>query len=264
MLRLFVVSIVAVIALCGCYDNHNRPASEEFSEQANCTIAQLKMFCKSGCYNITSDMVCIGRITSSDREGNFYRSVFVEDNTAAVEVKLGIYNIEAQYPVGLLVALRLNGTAVSLADNVLQLGLPPQSYDTAPREFEAQEVIDHHIVRSNSVSEVSATEYHISDLATSLCGRFVKLSDLRYEPLVEESEESEEARNDYLRFIDSDNNVVFAYISPYANFANSVIPTEPLSIQGVLYHEAVGMGLGRQFVIKPRSKDDFTTLDNPI
>ena len=59
----------------------------------NCDISQLYQLCQGGCHTISSDIVCVGRVTSSDSEGNFYRSMFVEDSTAAVEILLGTYNI---------------------------------------------------------------------------------------------------------------------------------------------------------------------------
>lgn len=249
---------MAIVTLCGCFDNHSRPTPEEFSAQANCTIAQLQSLCNNGYYNITSDMVCVGRVTTSDHEGNFYRSMFVEDNTASIEVKLGSYNIEAQYPVGLLVAIQLNGTAISLSNHVLQLGLPPQSYDSTPRDFEAQEIIDHHITRSNSIEAITPLQCDIALLNTSLCGRFVRIEGLRHSPLPDKEE------RDYYRFTDNSSNEVYIYISSFANFNECDIPSSTTTIQGILYHEKVGLGESRQYVIKPRFKDDFAILSDSI
>ena len=255
-MRSFGVLLTSLFLLCGCYDNHNEPTTEPFSVQANANIKALRQFCSNGCYNIVSDIVCIGRVTSSDREGNFYRSVFVQDETGAVEIKLGTYNIEAQYPIGLMVALRLNGCTIMLDDDILQVGLPPQSFDTAPREFEAQEVIDLHVVRSNSIEPIAPLSLDIPTLNTSFCGQFVRIENLRHAPLIEDMEEL--SMVDYHRFIDNEEHAVFTYISPYANFSTIAIPTETTTIQGILYHESVGGGMGRQFVIKPRFADDIT------
>ena len=252
-MRNFKALLTLLLLLFGsCYDRHGEHSTEPFEAKANAQIKAVRQLCANGCYNIVSDIVCVGRVTTSDREGNFYRSMFVEDETEAIEIKLGTYNIEAQYPVGLMVALRLRGCAAMVKDDILQVGLPPQSFDSAPREFEAQEVIDQHIVRSNSVEKIAPLVLDIPSLDTSLCGRFVRISGLTFTPL--------DNNSGYYRFIDSEERTAFAYISPYANFSDTAIPTTTTTIQGILYYESVGGGMGRQFVIKPRFADDISDI----
>ena len=240
----------------GCYDDHDEPLSSTFEEYANSTIAQLRGLCKGDdCYIVAEDRICIGRITSSDREGNFYRSVTIEDNSGGLEVKLGTYNIASQYPVGLMVALHLKGTALMIEDGVVQMGLPPQSFDSTPREMEAQEVIDNHLIRSNSITPIKPSICNIESLDLSLCGQFIRIESIIHAPLTEDSEE------EYYRFVDEKNNTLFIYISQYADFADSEVPTSKISVQGILYHKTVGLGIGKQFIVKPRFKDDISATN---
>ena len=255
------VLILFLLFAGGCYDRHDNPSTEEFQAFADCKIAELRAFCKNGCHTINHDIVCIGRITSSDLEGNFYRSVTIEDDSGGAEIKLGTYNIATQYPVGLLVALNLNGTAVMVENGVVQVGLPPASFDSAPRAMEAQAVIDKHIVRSDSIEPVAPVLYDIEALNISLCGRFIRIDELRHAPLSEE--ENETTMEGYHRFTDNEGNAVFTYISPYSDIADHEIATA-IDIQGILYHETVGMGIGRQFVIKPRFTDDISTHNDNL
>ena len=252
------VLIVLLLLLYGCYDNHSKPPTEPFAVKANEKIESLRQLCRNGYYNISTDVVCVGKVTSSDKAGNFYRSMFVEDDTGAIEVKLGTYNIASRYPIGLTVALHLMGTSIMLKDDILQVGLPPQSYDTAPREFEAQEVIDQHIVRSNSVEAINPLTIDIPTLSTSLCGRFVRVSGIHYAP------SANEISDGYYRFMDGADSAVFIYISPYANFTTIELPSSDTTIQGILCYEAVGGGYGRQFVIKPRFADDITPIESDM
>ena len=87
---------------------------------------------------------------------------------------------------------------------------------------------------------------------------FVKVDNLTYEPLADDAEPA--LAEGYYRFVDESDNAIFVYISPYADFANLEMPTSKLHIQGVLYYESVGGGLGKQFVIRPRFADDITNL----
>lgn len=251
MRHLLPIIIVLLLCLGGCSNPTNSNGEGGLAE--NCKIATLRQMCQSGCYTIHSDMVCVGRVTSSDREGNFYRTLVIEDDTGGVELLLGAYNLASQYPVGLQVYLCLKGLAVAVEGEVVQVGLPPQSFDDAPRELESQVVIDRHLVRSSSVEPRVAMECELSEINASLCGRFVAIENLSHAPLdgVEEV--------DYYRLVDSFGRAIFLYVSPYSEFANLELPSSALAVRGILYYEAVGMGIGRQFVIKPRSKDDIST-----
>ena len=257
MKRLFTILLIFLPLVSGCYDNHSESSSEDIATNANCTMEQLRQLCPNGCYTIITDVICAGRVVSSDCEGNFYRSVVLDDGTGGVEVKVGIYNVESQYPLGLLVELRLKGTAAMIEDGVVKVGLPPRSYESVPREFEAQEVIDCHVIRTNSIEIVEPIVCDISALTTSLCGRFISVKNI--------SKDNNELglSEGYHRFTDENGNAVFVYISPYADIANLEIPTSELHIRGILYYESVGGGLGKQFVIRPSSKDDISTTHNP-
>ncbi len=251
MRYLLPIIIALLLGLGGCFRSYN--SGGEDASLATCNMATLRQWCQNGCYTINSDMVCAGRVTSSDSAGNFYRTLLIEDGAGGVELLLGTYNIASQYPVGLQVTLRLEGLAVAVEGEVVQVGLPPQSFDDSPRELESQVVIDRHLIRGNSVEEVEPMRCDLSAISISLCGRFVEVANLLHSPLegVEES--------DYYRMVDSYGNAIFLYISPYSEFADLELPSSALSVKGILYYETVGMGVGRQFVIKPRSNDDIST-----
>jgi hypothetical protein len=262
MKPLFLAIILFSFVVGGCYDNNSNPPSEEFEEGFTCNMAELRKMCENGCYNITSDIICVGRVTSSDSEGNFYRSIVIEDNSGGLEVKLGIYNIATQYPIGLMVSLHLNGTAIMNENGVVQVGLPPQSFDSSPREMEAQAIIDKHIIRSNSVEPTTPILCDIKSLNNSMCGRFIRIENIHHTPLPDREECT--ILGGYHRFTDAENNAIFTYISTYADFANMEVPLSDVAIQGILYYETVGMGVGGQFVIKPRFEDDISIYDTTI
>ena len=255
-----ILHIFALFALVlsGCYDSHTEPLLPIFDEQDNCDIAELQALSQNGCYDVIHDMVCVCRVTSSDREGNFCRSIVVEDQSGGAEIKLGIYNSASQYPIGLLIALRLNGCSAMFNNGVLQIGLPPQEHDALPRELASQEIIDQHIVRSNDVEMVVPNTYDIASLDSTVCGRFIAIEGLLHAPLNEE----ESLTEGYSRFVDKNGEFIYLYISPYANFAANEMPTSTVNIQGILYREKVGEDIGEQFVIKPRFADDISTTDS--
>lgn len=258
MKRIIFVSILFLLVASGCYDNHSYAPEEEFTASANCSIAELRNLGNEGCYTIFSELMCVGRVTSSDRADNFYYSIFIEDATGGLEVLVGTYLTASQYPVGTMLAIDLQGLAVAFDHSTLQVGLPPQEHDNRLRYLSVPEVIRKHIIRSNSVEKIAPRRCNVAELSDTLCGCLVEVSNLSYSPL----EGSDEATTleGYQRFVDDNEGELFCYVSSYADFAGDEIPTSPISLVGILYHEPVGEHIGSKFVIRPRSKDDITPI----
>lgn len=262
MKRLFAVLLLSVVVAGGCYDKHKEPSVLGADSIGNCEIARLRGLCQTECRTITMDINCKGYVTSSDAEGNFYRTMVVEDGSGAVEIKLGTYNIASQYPIGTEVALSLKGTAIMVERGVVQLGLPPQSFDASPREMEVAEVIDKHIIRSGNSVNTTPLECEIKQINGSLCGRLICVERLHYMPPAEEEEAA--LLEGYHRFVDKEGNIIYLYTSEYADFAKLEIPRGATTLQGVLYYETVGRGKIEHFVIKPRFANDISPSHNPI
>ena len=258
MKHLTPIFVLLAMVFSGCYDSHTVPPLSEFVESDNCDIADLQLLGSGGCRNITTDMVCLCRVTSSDLEGHFYRSVVVEDESGGAEIKVGLMNATSIYPIGLMVALHLNGLVVMYDNGVLQIGLPPQESDQLPRELESPESRAEHIVRSNSVMEVEPRNCTIASLSDGMSGRFIVIEALHHEPLVESEEEGEATWAEYHRFADREGNVIYIYVSPYAKIATNPIPANEIDLRGILYKELVGEDRVEQFVIKPRIANDIT------
>ena len=261
MRTFFLLIFLFTMVLSSCYDHHSASDGGEVEISANCTFAELRELCSDECRTITENAICVGRITSSDSEGNFYRTIVVEDASGAAEIKLGIFNSATQYPIGLEIAIKLQNTAIATKNGSIVIGLPPMSYDTSPREFESQAIIDNHIVRGYTITSISPTEHNICDLDLSMCGRYIKLSQLLYSPQEEDAPGRFEGYN---RFTDKEEREVFLLVDSHAEFSTENIPFSTVDIEGILYYETISKEKGKQFTIKPRFRDDIATCDNNI
>jgi hypothetical protein len=91
-------------------------------------------------------------VTSNDDEGNVYKSLYVQDETSGIELKLN-NNVGLLYKQGSWVYVRLNGLYLGNYRMMLSLGGPPsESYNKAGEHkyyansnIELQEVIDEHV-----------------------------------------------------------------------------------------------------------------------
>lgn len=256
MRRLIPIFALLAVVFSGCYDRNTLPPMSEFVESDNCDISDLQALASDGYRNITADMVCLCRVTTTDLEGHFYRSIVVEDESGGAEIKVGLLNANAIYPLGLMIALHLNELAIMYDKGVLQIGMPSPEQDGLPVELASPESRAKHLVRSNSVVEMKPHNCTIASLSKELCGRFIAIKALRHEPLDESAEEATWA--EYHRFTDAEGNAIYTYVSAYTSISSNPIPAVELDFSGILYKELINEEVGEQFVIKPRIADDIT------
>ena len=258
--RIVLQAVAALLLATACYDKHTPIVGSAPLEEPTLTIAELRARCSERVATIDSRMVIVGRVTTSDEEGNFYRSFFIEDATGGVELLSGLYDNHSLYPLGLRVSMSLEGCAAVVRDNIVQIGLPTDLSAQRPASFDVPALLASYMRRDSSVGEVVATPLDYKDLREELCGRLVVVSGVRYEPLDEA--ESEASMDGYRRFVTRTGEDIYCYTSDYADFADRAVPRGEVSLRGILYYENVGAGDGRHYVIKPSFWSDVTSADN--
>ena len=178
--RLFALVAVAVMTV-GCYEKFETVAPREvysdesfeqkFPDAVHITIAELKYafgdISNTGVNSAWSntkykligedifeneDVYIKGVVTSDDTEGNVYKSLYIQDETSGIELKLN-NNVGIRYKKGTWVYVRLTGLYLGNYRMMLSLGgAPSESYNKAGEHkfyansnVELQEVIDKHV-----------------------------------------------------------------------------------------------------------------------
>lgn len=178
--KIFAILAIVVMAV-GCYEEHGVVAPREyiddqtfeemFPEAERITIAELKYAfgpisntgVNSGWTNTKycligedifagHDVYIKGRVTSDDDEGNVYKSLYIQDETSGIELKLN-NNVGLRYKQGSWVYVRLTGLYLGNYRMMLSLGgAPSESWNKAGEHkyyansnIELQEVIDRHV-----------------------------------------------------------------------------------------------------------------------
>ena len=178
--RLFALVAVAVMTV-GCYEKFETVAPREvysdesfeqkFPDAVHITIAELKYafgdISNTGVNSAWSntkyklvgedifeneDVYIKGVVTSDDTEGNVYKSLYIQDETSGIELKLN-NNVGIRYKKGTWVYVRLTGLYLGNYRMMLSLGgAPSESYNKAGEHkfyansnIELQEVIDKHV-----------------------------------------------------------------------------------------------------------------------
>lgn len=208
---------------------------------ANITVAHLRDYASEGvAHIIRDDMVLRGRVTSSDVEGNFYRSIVVQDATGGVEVLVDMYDLSAIYPEGTLLSLHLMGCAVAIDDGVLQVGSQAPKYETRLLEpIASRQLIDRVVRRSNDVAVLEAQRMRIAEIDMSACGCKVRIDSLHLvaassvDTLAGMTLDDAQWSGTTL-FYDERGDSVAVVTGPYARFAGERVPLDELSVTGIL------------------------------
>ena len=91
----------------------------------NTTIAELKALYTTAGQPVKledDDMVIGGQVVSEDRSGNIYKSLYIQDETGAIEIKLGKNGIYNDYQPGRWVYVKPSGLPLGDYEGMLQLG----------------------------------------------------------------------------------------------------------------------------------------------
>lgn len=246
---------VALTCLWGCRREYHAPEVEYSTLLPTAHIRQLAELLDEGLTRVPDGVVLAGVVSANDAEGNFYRSIVVEDASGAVEVSLGMWELAGVYPVGCGVTIDASGLAVVRTDGVLTLGWEVYDWSggrvepIAPRE----EIVGRVVVSHKGESPTPRT-LTIGELTEQMCGRLVRLEGVRAIEPGEKWGATEYGTSVDRAFEDAEGRVVVVRTSRYADFAERRVPEGELSIDGILYR---GRRAGEDvYVLKMRSIDD--------
>ena len=187
------------------------------------TIAELRqIFADGGNQPIrfTEDVTIFGVVTMDATSGNIFRSAFLEDNTAAINLRLtspgGLYQGDS-------LRLNLRGTVLSSFENMLQI-------DSVH--------VGNNIVKLRTMVDFEPEVVNINTLLSNpgYQAKLVKLENVEFQAneLGQTFADADNllARNRMLR--DCDGNQIIVRTSGYANFADELLPEGKGSLVAVL------------------------------
>ena len=112
------------------------------------------------------DLYIKGKVISDDTEGNVYKTLYIQDETSGIEIKLN-NNVGLKYKKGTWVYVRLTGLYLGNYRMMLSLGGPPsESYNKAGEHkfyansnLELQSIIDQHVFAGESAGELKVGNF---------------------------------------------------------------------------------------------------------
>jgi len=166
--------------------------------KSNCTIAELaSMYSTGHPWTIDKNLVIAGRVSTTDQPGNFYKSLYIQDETGGMELKIGRNGLYNDYKPGQILYVKCLGLTLGMygyksgsygGQGMVQLGAtdPTGQYETS--YMESPLFIDAHILRGDTGSEVipeliserQLPSKSSTQAGNKYIGRLVTLKGLRY------------------------------------------------------------------------------------
>ena len=131
---------------------------------ANTTISELAaMYTVTKPWEINKSIIISGVVSTTDRPGNFYKSLYIQDETGGIELKLGKNGLYNDYLPGQRIYVKCKGLTLGMYGyktgnyggyGMVQLGFtdPTGEYETS--YLESQMLIDTHIFKGEVGTEV--------------------------------------------------------------------------------------------------------------
>lgn len=189
MKRIYFALIAAIFAFSSCEewdqvftgDYGKADVYEPVTMTPNTTIAELKALYKSGPVKIDKDIVIGGQVVSEDRSGNIYKSLYIQDATSGIELKLGKNALYNDYKLGQWVYVKCSGLTLGVYNGMKQLGYadPTGEYETS--YLDVQYIIETHVFRGKIDTPLQPKKVAAADLLKEEnLGCYVELDGLTY------------------------------------------------------------------------------------
>ncbi len=133
-------------------------------------------------YVVNKNCVIKGQVTTSDQVGNLYKSLYIQDETAGIEIKIGKNGLYNEYKLGQWIYVDCSGLTVGDYNGMINIGYedPTGEYETG--YLEHAYIIDAHVFKGKYDKPVEPVEVKEADLhKKSNLGRLVTIKDLKYD-----------------------------------------------------------------------------------
>lgn len=232
--QLFLLPLVGGLFAACSYDKHDPVAPEtETLPEKTLTIKGLKDMYKPGGSFLPKDgkpLVIMGQVISSDKWGNFYNEIYIQDETGGIKLALGSSAMYATYPIGSHIAMTVNGLKLGEAVGNLSVGVDSNRKTGAGEEYENDRIplpIVQQVVKCDGVKKaLMPKEIKITDVNKDLIGTLVLIKDVQFvSPSETWADPHKDKKSGESRSIqDKEGNTIVVRNSDYSVFAGQKLP----------------------------------------
>ena len=181
--------IIGIASLSACKKTFDQPPGPaDPNIVANMSIANLKaLHTTPRAYDIiTQDIIISGVVVANDKSGNFYKQLFIQDTTGAIQILLDATDLYGSYPVGRRVFVKCKDLCLSDYNNTIQLGVKANINGVPSQEGIPAASVGRHLIGGSLNNPVEPIEVTLNDLTTNMQNRYInaliKLNDYEFIP----------------------------------------------------------------------------------
>ena len=252
LLYIAMMMSVAGLGLTSCDGELERPPmlEPEATIKPNTTIAALKADVWQTDRNYVTevgqrngrDVIIAGRVVSSDKAGNVFKNIVLQDETGALVVAVNAYDLYETYQQGQQVVVNMTGLKIGGYNGLLQVGAEG-TYNNAPsmtfmtKELFAEHAQQNGLARLERIDTILTAIPELMSAKNSVEGlqkwqsQFIRLDGVSFEDAGQDFAGSGNA-NRYVK--DAAGNRINVRNSSYADFAKAILPSGSGSIAGIL------------------------------
>ena len=270
------VLIAGMIAICttmiisACNKKFDEPpvpvtTLTELGITSNITIDNFKMRTSIGSgafFPVTDSFVIIGVVTANDKSGNFYKQIYIQDSTGAIEVDIentGLYN---SFPVGREVAVFCKGLYVANISG-MQILCGKTIQNGSPAKIGILTNLISNYIKTGAMKTVEPIVTTLSQLNTKLQGSLIKLEGFEVpfpDVLFSTFSDSSVNKNTVnVNITNCSGQTTIMRTSAYSSFAAKSVPTGNGSITAI-YTVYKSSSTTNQLIIRDTSDLKFTGI----
>ena len=257
LFKSYLLMLIAAFVMVGCADNFDRPPIVEptaaNADKVNTTIYDLKFKYWDDARNYIDtigqteageDIIIKGRVVSSDETGNIYKSLVIQDETAALALSINQSSLYTTYRLGQEVVINATGMYIGKYNGLQQLGYPEWYAQGNAWEatFMALEFFQEHAEMNGfpKVNEVDTLVVSLGSLPSDPAGlcqwqsQLVRLDDVMFTEADGKAVFAEDDASANRTLQDLNGNTIIVRNSNYADFRSQKLPIGTGSVVGIL------------------------------
>lgn len=265
-------ALAGLAMLTSCQTDYDAPdlIVPEATMQANTTIADLKtILADKPSIQIpmkdeatSTPYIIKGRVISSDASGNIFKSIVIQDETAAISFSVNAASMYTNYRVGQEMVVNVTGIWGGLYHDLICLGAGANEYGSLVTSRMPVEIFRQHLelnglpnkgmqyvtmggnypadkpycIVINDLSSIPASGEDMHNMQSQL----VEIPNVSFQEADGKTQYAPNQENVSRTIVDSKGGTLAVRNSGYSNFSNSILPSGTGTVRGILsyYNEA--------------------------
>ncbi len=255
----FLFSLILVIACAGSVDFDTLKTQCDANLEPNLSFVELDALVGDEVVQIHDDLVLEGYVISSDKAGNFFNVLYLQDDpknpTMGIQIEIDYRESHLFYPEGSKVLVKLSGLYLGKSGDNIKLGGTFTSFgNISVGRLPGLKVPEHIFLLCDENNGVQPIKTTISEIETMPWNTLIKLDSLEFledelgQPFAIATEETERTLKDCAE------NEISMLNSGYADFQAEMLPENNGSVTGILIKD----GKEHQLVIRGLEDLDFS------